>query len=140
MSLATGRPPTGIFPEPRPLGSNIDEATREMLLAVMTSEIEKQRRSAATLRMILQSLYGVMPNPISLNRIASSQNIPCKDRKYHFVDPAFLDAVRAAFRLRELDELSIVRGIGRGVLVTRSAFEFAAVPRIPLWAFLSLGF
>lgn len=216
----------------------IEEATSEMLLAVMASEIEKQRRSAATLRMILQSLYGAMPNPISLNRIASSQNIPSaetvkdyleilhasfvtfpvapldiskrvdfprKNRKYYFVDPAFLEAVRAALHLRELDEaclaesavavtlirhfatewarwghvkdlhywrstsgrevdfviekdnrfygievkfqntvrgwdeLSIVKGIGRGVLVTRSAFEFAAIPRIPLWAFLPLA-
>ena len=216
----------------------IEETTREMLLAVMASEVEKQRRSAATLRMILQALYGAMPNPISLNRIASSQNIPSavtvkdyleilnasfvvfpvapldiskraafprKDRKYYFVDPAFIEAVRAAFRLRELDEaclaesavavalmrhfaaewarwghvddlhywrstsgrevdfvierehrfhgievkfqntvsgwdeLSISRGIGRGMLVTRDTFEFAAIPRIPLWAFLSLG-
>ncbi len=36
------------------------------------------------------------------------------------------------------DELSIVRGIGRGILVTRDAFEFAPVPRIPLWAFLTM--
>jgi predicted AAA+ superfamily ATPase len=215
----------------------MEETTHELLLAVMASEIEKQRRSAATLRMILQALYGAMPNPISLNRIAASQNIPSaatvkdyleilhasfvafpvapldiskrvafprKDRKYYFVDPAFVDAIRAAFRLRELDdaclaesavavalmrrfaaewarwghvddlhywrsssgrevdfvieresrfhgievkfqnavsgwdELSIAKGIGRGVLVTRNTLEFAAVPRIPLWAFLCL--
>lgn len=215
----------------------MEETTREMLLAVMTSEIEKQRRSAATLRMVLQALYGAMPNPISLNRIAASQNIPSaatvkdyleilhasfvafpvasldiskrvafprKDRKYYFVDPAFVDAIRAAFRLRGpddaclaesavavalmrrfaadwarwghvddlhywrsssrrevdfvieresrfygievkfqnvvsgWDELSIAKGIGRGILVTRNTLEFAAVPRIPLWAFLCL--
>jgi len=217
----------------------IEEATREMLLAVLASEIEKQRRSAATLRMVLQALYGAMPNPISLNRIAASQNIPSaatvkdyleilhaafvafpvapldlskrvafprKDRKYYFVDPAFLDAIAAAFRLRESDEaclaesavavavmrhfaadwarwghvddlhywrsssgrevdfvvehdgryhgieakfqrtvsgwdeLSIARGIGGGLLVTRDTFEFAAIPRLPLWAFLLLQF
>jgi predicted AAA+ superfamily ATPase len=215
----------------------IDEATRETLLAVVSSEIEKQRRSTATLRMILHALYGAIPNPISLNRIASSQNIPSaatvkdyleilhasfvafpvapldlpkridfprKDRKYYFVDPAFLEAIRAVFSLRELDEaclaesavavalirhfagewarwghvndlhywrsnsgrevdfvieqdrqfhgievkyqtavsgwdeLSISKGIGRGVLVTRDTFAFAAVPRIPVWAFLPL--
>ena len=36
------------------------------------------------------------------------------------------------------DELSIVKGIGTGILVTREAFKFAAVPRIPLLAFLLL--
>ena len=36
------------------------------------------------------------------------------------------------------DELSIARGIGAGLLVTRDAFEFAAIPRLPLWAFLLL--
>jgi predicted AAA+ superfamily ATPase len=215
----------------------IEEATCETLLAVLSSEVEKQRRSAATLRMILQALYAATPNPISLNRIASSQNIPSaatvkdyleilhaafvtfpvapldlskraafprKDRKYYFVDPAFLEAIRVAFRLRELeeaclaesavavaiirhfasewarwgqvddlhywrsssgrevdfvieherrflgievksqttisgwDELSLTRGIGGGVLVTRDTFEYAAIPRIPLWAFLLL--
>jgi len=213
------------------------DTTHEMLLAVMASEVEKQRRSAATLRMILHALYNAMPNPISLNRIAASQNIPSattvkeyleilhssfvvfpvaaldiskgiafprKDRKYYFVDPAFPNAIRTSFSLpgltepclaesaaavalirhfatqwarwghvetlyywrsssnREVDfvirenghfhglevkyqntvsgwdELSIVRGIGRGILVTRDAFEFAPVPRIPLWAFLTL--
>ena len=213
------------------------DTTREMLLAVMASEVEKQRRSAATLRMILHALYGAMPNPVSLNRIAASQNIPSattvkeyleilhssfvlfpvaaldiskgmafprKDRKYYFVDPAFTHAIRTAFGMpgltepclaesaaavalirhfatqwarwghveslyywrsssnREVDfairehndfyglevkyqstvsgwdELSIARGIGRGVLVTRDTFEFAPVPRIPLWAFLAL--
>lgn len=217
--------------------SGIEETTRETLLAVVSSEIEKQRRSTATLRMILHALYGAMPNPISLNRIASSQHIPSaatvkdyleilhasfvafpvapldlskrvafprKDRKYYFVDPAFLEAIRVVFGLRELDEsclaesavavalmrhfagewarwghvndlhywrsnsgrevdfvieqnrlfhgievkyqtavsgwdqLSITKGIGRGVLVTRDTFEFAAVPRIPVWAFLPL--
>ena len=187
--------------------------------------------------MVLSALYGAMPNPISLNRIASSQNIPSaatvkdyleilhssfvsfpvapldfskkvalprKDRKYYFIDPAFADGIRFAFGLQELaeaslaesavavfmvrhfakewarwghvkglyywrassgrevdfvierdhafhgievkhqtqvsgwDELSIVRGIGRGVLVTRDTFEFGKVPRIPLWAFLLL--
>jgi len=34
--------------------------------------------------------------------------------------------------------VSIIKGIGRGVLVTRDTFEYAAVPRIPLWAFLFL--
>jgi predicted AAA+ superfamily ATPase len=156
----------------------IGETTRETLLAIVSSELEKQRRSTATLRMILQALY--------------------------FVDPAFLDAIRAAFGFREpdegtlaesavavalirhfstewarwghvddlhywrsssgrevdfvierdrlyhgievkyqnavsgWDELSIAKGIGRGVLVTRDTFEFAAIPRIPLWAFLPL--
>ena len=216
---------------------DIGETTRETLLAIVSSEIEKQRRSTATLRMILQALYKAMPNPISLNRIAASQNIPSaatvkdyleilhasfvtfpvapldiskrvafprKDRKYYFVDPAFLDAIRAAFGFREpdeaslaesavavalirhfstewarwghvddlhywrsssgrevdfvierdrlyhgievkyqnavsgWDELSIAKGIGKGVLVTRDTFEFAAIPRIPLWAFLPL--
>lgn len=216
----------------------IAETTRETMLGVVSSEIEKQRRSTATLRMILSALYDAMPNPISLNRIASSQNIPSaatvkdyleilhasfvsfpvapldiskriafprKDKKYYFIDPSFLEAIRAALGLREpseaclaesavavamirhfarewarwghvealhywrsssgrevdfvverenrfhgievkyqgsisgWDELSIVKGIGRGVLVTRDAFEFAAVPRIPLWAFLTLG-
>jgi predicted AAA+ superfamily ATPase len=215
----------------------MEETTREMLLGVVSSEIEKQRRSTATLRMILSALYGALPNPISLNRIAASQNIPSaatvkdyleilhgafvsfpvapldlskrvafprKDRKYYFSDPAFLEAIRVAFGFREpgeaclaesaaavalirrfagewarwghvddlhywratsgrevdfviehdgrlrgievkyqasvsgWDELSIVKGIGGGVLVTRDAFEFAAVPRIPLWAFLLL--
>ena len=215
----------------------IQETTRETMLAVVSSEIEKQRRSTATLRMVLSALYGAMPNPISLNRIASSQNIPSaatvkdyleilhssfvsfpvapldlskkvafprKDRKYYFIDPAFADGIRFAFGLQELaeaslaegavavcmvrhfakewarwghveglyywrassgrevdfvierdhafygievklqtqvsgwDELSIVRGIGRGVLVTRDTFEFGKVPRIPLWAFLLL--
>ena len=216
---------------------DIGEILRETLLAIVASEIEKQRRSTATLRMILQALYHAMPNPISLNRIASSQNIPSaatvkdyleilhasfvtfpvapldiskriafprKDRKYYFIDPAFTDAIRAAFGLREpdvaslaesavavalirhfstewarwghvddlyywrsssgrevdfviernrryhgievkyqnavsgWDELSMAKGIGRGVLVTRDAFAFASIPRIPLWAFLSL--
>jgi predicted AAA+ superfamily ATPase len=216
----------------------IGEMTRDTLLAVMSSEIEKQRRSTATLRMILHALYDALPNPISLNRIASSQNIPSaatvkdyleilhasfvlfpvapldlskrvafprKDRKYCFVDPAFADAVRAAFGLREKDdaclaessvavavirhfagewarwghvddlyywratsgrevdyvieqdrqfhgievkyqaqvsgwdELSIKKGIGRGLLVTRETFEFGAIPKIPLWAFLTLS-
>ncbi len=215
----------------------IDDTTRDMLLAVISSEIEKQRRSTATLRMILQALYSALPNPISLNRIAASQNIPSaatvkdyleilhtsfvafpvapldiskraafprKDRKYYLIDPAFLQAVRTAFGLREpdeaclaecavavalirrfagqwarwghvdtlhywrstggrevdfvierdgrfhgievkyqghisgWDEMSIVKGIGRGVLVTRDMFDYATVPRIPLWAFLAL--
>jgi predicted AAA+ superfamily ATPase len=215
----------------------MEEATGEMLLAVVSSEIEKQRRSTATLRMLLQALYATLPNPISLHRIAASQNIPSvptvkdyleilhasfvtfpvaqldmskrvafprKNRKYYFTDPAFLEAIRAAFSLRDLgeeclaesavavalirrfagewarwghvddlhywrsstgrevdfviehdrrfhgievkyqtavsgwDELSIAKGIGRGLLVTRDAFELAAIPRIPVWAFLSL--
>lgn len=216
---------------------DIGEPLRETLLAIVASEIEKQRRSTATLRMILQALHNALPNPISLNRIAASQNIPSaatvkdyleilhasfvtfpvapfdiskriafprKDRKYYFIDPAFLDAIRAASGLREpdeaalaesavavalirhfstewarwghvddlhywrsssgrevdfviernglyhgievkyqnavsgWDELSIAKGIGRGVLVTRDTFCFGAIPRIPLWAFLSL--
>jgi predicted AAA+ superfamily ATPase len=38
------------------------------------------------------------------------------------------------------DEISIKRGIGKGLLVTRKTFEYGEVPKIPLWAFLLLKY
>ena len=43
----------------------IEETTCETLLAVLSSEIEKQRRSASTLRSILQALYGAVPRQLA---------------------------------------------------------------------------
>ena len=54
------------------------------------------------------------------------------DRRFHGIEVKYQNAVSG------WDELSIVKGIGRGVLVTRDTFAFAEVPRIPLWAFLLL--
>ena len=151
---------------------------------------------------ILHASFVTFPvAPLDLSKRVA---FPRKDRKYYFTDPAFLEAIRIAFGLRELgeaclaesavavalirhfagewarwghvddlhywrsaagrevdfvieqdsrfhgievkyqtavsgwDELSIAKGIGRGVLVTRDTFEFAAIPRIPVWAFLPL--
>jgi len=36
------------------------------------------------------------------------------------------------------DEMSIRRGIGRGIIITKDIFEHGEIPRIPLWAFLLL--
>jgi predicted AAA+ superfamily ATPase len=36
------------------------------------------------------------------------------------------------------DEMSLSRGIGQGLLVTKDLFEFGMIPKIPLWMFLSL--
>jgi len=38
------------------------------------------------------------------------------------------------------DEMSIKRGIGKGLLVTRNIFEYREIPRMPLWAFLLLSY
>lgn len=37
------------------------------------------------------------------------------------------------------DEMSIRKGIGRGILVTKEVFEYGEIPKIPLWAFLLLN-
>jgi len=212
--------------------------TRDLFLSIIASAIEKQRRSTATLRMVLSGIYTTLTTPVSLNRLASVQNIPSaatvkdylellhssficfpvapldlskgtafprKNRKYYFVDPAFAGAVGSALGLRPLDvaqqaeqsvgvnvirhfardwarwgqvdalfywrsssnrevdfvvkregryfgievkyqtqvsgwdEMSISRGIGQGMLVTRDHFEYGPVHRIPLWAFLLLS-
>jgi predicted AAA+ superfamily ATPase len=55
-----------------------------------------------------------------------------QDRRFHGIEVKYQTAVSG------WDELSIAKGIGRGLLVTRDAFELAAIPRIPVWAFLSL--
>lgn len=34
------------------------------------------------------------------------------------------------------DEMSIRKGIGRGMIVTKEIFEYGEIPKIPLWAFL----
>ena len=54
------------------------------------------------------------------------------DRRFHGIE------VKSQATISGWDELSLTRGIGGGVLVTRDTFEFAAIPRIPLWAFLLL--
>lgn len=36
------------------------------------------------------------------------------------------------------DEMSVKKGIGRGLLITKDAFEYGEIPKIPLWAFLLL--
>jgi len=36
------------------------------------------------------------------------------------------------------DEMSIKKGLGRGVLVTKNTFEYGQIPKVPLWAFLLL--
>jgi predicted AAA+ superfamily ATPase len=36
------------------------------------------------------------------------------------------------------DEMSIRKGIGRGMVITRDVFEYGEIPKIPLWAFLLL--
>lgn len=36
------------------------------------------------------------------------------------------------------DEMSIRRGIGRGLVITRDTFEYGEIPKIPIWAFLLL--
>lgn len=56
------------------------------------------------------------------------------DGRFHGIEVKFQRTVSG------WDELSIARGIGAGLLVTRDAFEFAAIPRVPLWAFLLLQF
>lgn len=216
---------------------DIAQATKEIFFSTISSEIEKQKRSTATLRMVLNGIYSSLTTPVSLNRIAASQNIsspttvkeylellhssficfpvspldiskkaafPKKDKKYYFTDPLFLDLIQSAFSLQEIDlsrlaelsagaaiirhfaedwarwgyvdslfywksssnrevdfvisrrglyfgievkyqsqvsgwdELSILRGIGKGLLVTKDTFEFGTVPKIPLWVFLLL--
>lgn len=37
------------------------------------------------------------------------------------------------------DEISIRRGIGRGIIITKDIFEYGEIPKIPLWAFLLLN-
>lgn len=205
-------------------------------LSAISSEIEKQKLSTATLRQIMTSLYRSLCTPTSYTNIAAKGNIPSattvrnyiealhfsfveytafpldisrktafprKNRKHYFVDPAYTVALKSALHLpkieegklaesavgaklirgyarqwaswghvdslyywrssskREIDfvldregyygievkyqssvsgwdELSILRGIGKGLLVTRDHFEYGAVPKIPLWAFLLL--
>lgn len=34
------------------------------------------------------------------------------------------------------DEMSIRKGIGRGIIITKDAFTYGEIPKIPLWAFL----
>ena len=34
------------------------------------------------------------------------------------------------------DEMSIQKGLGNGVLITRNCFEYGDVSKLPLWAFL----
>lgn len=34
------------------------------------------------------------------------------------------------------DEMSIRKGIGRGIIVTKDVFKYGEIPKIPLWAFL----
>lgn len=36
------------------------------------------------------------------------------------------------------DEMSIRKGIGRGMIITKDIFEYGEIPKIPLWAFLLL--
>jgi len=48
-----------------------------------------------------------------------------RDRLCHGIEVKYQNAVSG------WDEFSIAKGIGRGVLVTRDTFEFAAIPRIP---------
>ena len=217
------------------LGRPSDDTMGIYLLA-LSSEIEKQKRSTATLRQILASLYLSLCTPTSYTNIATKGNIPSagtvkdyiealhysfveytalpldvskktafpkKNRKHFFADPVYAAALKIALHLPELeegalaesavggklireyanqwaswghvdslfywrssqgkeidfvvdregyygievkyqsrisgwDELSILRGIGKGLLVTRNHFEFGAVPKIPLWAFLML--
>ena len=38
------------------------------------------------------------------------------------------------------DEMSIKRGIGKGLLVTRNTFEYGDIPKLPLWSFLLLRY
>lgn len=37
------------------------------------------------------------------------------------------------------DEMSIKKGLGHGVLITRNCFEYGTVSKLPLWAFLLTG-
>jgi hypothetical protein len=34
--------------------------------------------------------------------------------------------------------MSIRKGIGRGMIITKDIFEYGEIPKIPLWAFLLL--
>ena len=36
------------------------------------------------------------------------------------------------------DEISIRKGIGKGIIITKDSFEWGEIPKIPLWAFLLL--
>lgn len=57
-----------------------------------------------------------------------------RDRRLHGID------VKYQSRISGCDEMSIAKGIGRDVLVSRDTFEHAPVPRIPVWAFLCLDY
>lgn len=40
--------------------------------------------------------------------------------------------------ISDWDEISIKKGIGKGIIVTRDKFEYGEVIKIPIWAFLLL--